>query len=100
MDKNCVIGGRELALRYTVNALCAVEELAGGSLDKLMEKQYTASRLLLWGALRETMPELTLAQAGELIGAHLRAGGTIEEIVNLCADALAEAGFFGVSDEK
>ena len=95
MDKICKIGGRECALRYTVNALCAVEELAGGSLDHLMERQFTASRLLLWGALIESRPEITVADAGEMIGAHIRMGGTLEEIVNLCADALAEGGFFG-----
>lgn len=100
MDKYCVIGGRELRLRYTVNALCALEDLAGGPLDRLMEKQFTASRLLLWGALRESRPDLTLDQVGEMIGAHIRAGGTIEEIVDLCAEALTEAGFLDNPDGK
>lgn len=88
------IAGRALRLYYTVNALCAVEERAGGSLDRLMERQFSATRLLLWGGLMEKQPEITLQQAGELIGAHLASGGTLEEIVNECAQALEVAGFF------
>lgn len=82
-------------MHYSVNALCAVEERAGGSLDGLMERQFSATRLLLWGALTDRQPGITLEEAGELIGAHIRAGGTLEDIVNLCAAALEEAGFFG-----
>lgn len=82
-------------MRYTVNALCAVETLAGGSLDSMMERQFSATRLLLWGGLTDRQPDLTLEQAGELIGAHLKAGGNLEEIVNLCAEGLSEAWFFG-----
>lgn len=95
MEKRVKVGGRELCMRYTVNALCAVEALAGGSLDSMMERQFSATRLLLWGGLTDRQPELTLEQVGELIGAHLKAGGNLEEIVNLCAEGLSEAGFFG-----
>lgn len=94
METRIEIGGRALVLKYTVNALCAVEEHAGGSLDKLMEKQFSATRLLLWGALMEHQPDITLQQAGGLIGAHIASGGSLEEIVNLCAQALESAGFF------
>lgn len=95
MDKRVEIAGRALRMNYTVNALCAVEARAGGSLDALMERQFSAARLLLWGALTEMQPEMTPEDAGALIDAHIRAGGTLEEIVNLCAEALSEAGFFG-----
>lgn len=94
MEKRIEIAGRSFILYYSVNALCAVEERAGGSLDQLMERQFSATRLLLWGALMEKQPEITLQQAGELIGAHIASGGTLEEIVNLCAQALESAGFF------
>lgn len=85
-------------MRYTVNALCAVEERAGGSLDNLMERQFSATRLLLWGGLVERQPELTIEAAGELISRHIQSGGTLEEIVTLCAQALAEAGFFASTE--
>ena len=94
MEKRIEIAGHAFVLHYSVNALCAVEERAGGSLDGLMERQFSATRLLLWGGLMERQPEMTLAAAGELISDHIRMGGTLEEIVNLCAQALSEAGFF------
>ena len=65
MDRRVEIAGRALRMNYTVNALCAVEARAGGSLDALMERQFSAARLLLWGALTERQPEMTLEEAGE-----------------------------------
>jgi len=94
MEKRIEIAGQGMTLLYTVNALCAVEERAGGSLDRLMERQFSATRLLLWGGLLEKQPCITLERAGELISVHLASGGTLEEIVNECADALFRAGFF------
>lgn len=94
MEKRVEIAGRAYLLCYSVNALCAVEERAGGSLDNLMEKQFSATRLLLWGALTERQPGVTLEGAGEIIGEHLKQGGALEDIVNICSEALDEAGFF------
>ena len=87
-------GGRRYPLKYTVNAMCAVEERSGGALDQLMDRQFSACRLLLWGALIAHQPETTLDQAGEIIGSYLIEGGTLEELVNICSEALAAAGFF------
>lgn len=78
-----------------MNALCALEERAGGALDGLMDRQFSAVRLLLWGALLRYQPEITLAGTGDIIDAHLFGGGRLDEIVEICAAALAEAGFFG-----
>lgn len=94
MEKRVEIAGQMYRLCYSVNALCEVERLAGGSLDALMEKQFSACRLLLWGALTEHQSGITLEGAGEIISNHIRMGGCLEDIVNLCAEALAEAGFF------
>ena len=95
MDKRVEIGGEVYRLCYSVNALCEVERLAGGSLDALMEKQFSACRLLLWGALMQHQPGITLEGAGEIISRHIRCGGSLEDIVGVCAEALGEAGFFG-----
>lgn len=95
MDKRVEIAGRAYRLCYSVNALCEVESRAGGSLDGLMEKQFSAARLLLWGALMEHQPEITVRDAGAIITEHISGGGTLDEIVDLCADALSQAGFFG-----
>lgn len=94
MEKRVEIAGKAYRLRYSVNALCEVESWAGGSLDGLMERQFTATRLLLWGGLAELQPEISLQMAGEIIGEHLARGGSLEEIVEICAEGLEEAGFF------
>ena len=94
MEYRAEIGGRSVLLRYTVNAMCAVEDACGGALDEIMERQFSAARLLLWGGMLDGCPNATLAEAGNLIGAHLEKGGTLEEIVEHCAEGMKRAGFF------
>ena len=95
MEVRVEIGGRTLVLKYTVNAMCAMEDVAGGALDTLMDRQFTAARLLLWGGMLECEPGVSLGEAGELIGEHLARGGTLEEVVEFCHEGLRRAGFFG-----
>ena len=95
MEVRLEIAGRSVILRYTVNAMCAVEDAAGGALDNVMERQFTAARLLLWGGMLDKAPETPLSEAGRLIGEHLASGGTLDEIVEACAEAMRRAGFFG-----
>lgn len=95
MEYRVEIGGQSVVLRYTVNAMCAIEDACGGALDEVMNRQFTAARLLLWGGMLDSCPNMTLAQSGELIGAHLAGGGTLEEIVEKCAEGMRRAGFFG-----
>ena len=68
MEMRREIGGRELQMRYTFNSLCAMEERAGGGLAQWNNRQYTPVRLLFWGALIDRQPEITLTEAGNLIG--------------------------------
>lgn len=89
------IAGRPLRLRYTINSLCALEDRAGMPLDRLMDRQFSATRLLLWAGLTPCQPELTVADVGNLIGREVQMGGTLEDIVDLCADGLRAAGLFG-----
>ena len=89
------IAGRPMKLRYTLNSLCALEDRAGMPIDRLMDRQFSATRLLLWAGLAEEQPELTVREAGTLIGRSIALGGSLEDIVDLCADGLREAGFFG-----
>ena len=95
MDYRCENGGKSVVLRYTVNSMCAVEDAAGGALDEVFERQFTAARLLLWGGMLDAEPGLTLKDAGGLVGAHLAGGGTLEQIVEHCAEGMRRAGFFG-----
>ena len=92
--KTVRVAGREWNLRYTVNSLCALEDRAGMSIDRLMDRQFSATRLLLWAGLTHCQPELTVADVGNLIGRDLQMGGTLEDIVDLCADGLRAAGLF------
>ena len=89
------IAGRRLKLRYTVNSLCDVEDRAGMSIDRLMNRQFSATRLLLWAGLCRDQPELSVWDVGMLISDSLAAGGSLEQIVDLCAEGLRDAGFFG-----
>ena len=95
MEYRVEIGGRDVVLAYTVNSMCAVEDRAGGALDGLLEKQFSAARLLLWGGMIERQPETTLAEAGVRISEHMARGGTLEQVIDMCAEALRRAGFFG-----
>ncbi len=47
MEKYIEIAGRNLRMRYTINSLCAVGDKAGEPLDRLMDRQFSATRLLL-----------------------------------------------------
>lgn len=95
MEVRAEIGGREVSLKYTVNSMCAIEDRAGSSLDQLMERQYSAVRLLVWGGMIAERPETSLTEVGEWIGRHLQMGGTLEEIAAVCAGALERSGFLG-----
>ena len=87
------IAGRQLRLRYTFNSVCAIEERAGRALEHMLELRFVPVRLLFWCALTELQPEISLHDAGDMIGAHLQAGGTLTEIAQICLDALERAGF-------
>ena len=99
MEKIIEIAGRSLRMRYTINSLCVVEDRAGMPLDRLLDRQFSATRLLLWGGLTACQPELSVQAVGDLIGESLARGGTLEDIVDLCAEGLREAGFFGAERE-
>lgn len=93
METRKEVAGRQLRLRYTFNSICAIEERAGMALEKLMTRKFGPVRLLFWGALTELQPEITLREAGDMIGAHMQAGGSLDDIARMCLEALERAGF-------
>lgn len=93
------LAGQQYTMRYTVNSLCALEDRAGRPIPDLMALQFSATRLLLWAGLTEEQPEMSLRDVGALIDEFINNGGTLELIVDLCAQGLREGGFFG-PDEK
>ena len=90
------IGGWPLKLRYSVNSLCEVEDRAGMPIDRLMNRQFSATRLLLWAGLTLCQPELSVRDAGDLITAAMRRGDSLERIVELGthAELMAQNGVY------
>ena len=94
------LAGLPLKLNYSVNSLCAMEKQAGMPLDELMKHHFSATRLLLWAGLYPGYPGLTVWDAGELISKHLQRGGTLDEVVTFCADALRASGLLEGDGEE
>lgn len=93
MDKiSFTAGGRERALRYTMGALCRMEEEAGCPLDEITQKEFTALRLLLWGALLHEDASLRPDGAAALADEYLAEGGTLGDLAEKCAAALEASG--------
>ena len=91
MEYTMMIAGEAVALKYTFNSLCAMEALAGGTLENALKKPFTAARLLLWGGIQEK--KISLKGVGELLEKHLQSGGTLEEILEGCLCAMTRSGF-------
>lgn len=87
------LAGKEYPLRYSVNAVCCLEEKLG-NLESLMKSQLSCLRGLLWCGLMEGERGLTLEGAGALLQSHLDQGGALLPISQTIARALEEAGFF------
>lgn len=87
------LNGREYALRYSVNAVCCLEDKLG-SLTELTRNPLSCLRGLLWCGLMETEKGITLEDAGALLQAHLDGGSSLKQVSGQMAAALEEAGFF------
>ena len=87
------LAGRLYALRFTVNAVCCLEESRKAGLDELLKTRLSCIRALLWCGLMEE-ENMTEEEAGTLLQKHLDMGGNLQEVGERLADALAAAGFF------
>lgn len=88
------LSGKNHPLHFTVNALCSLEEKTGTSLDQLQGASLSCIRGLMWCALLQENPALTLSDAGSLLEAHLKSGGSLREVAASLAQALEDACFF------
>lgn len=65
------IGGRDLTLVYTYNAVAELEQLEDAPfvalVSRLANGTALAFRLMLWGALRKYHPEHSLADVGDAL---------------------------------
>lgn len=67
-------GGVPYTLRFSIDALCALEEKSGKGFPSLCTElsdpgkvSLSLMRMMVWAALRDDKPDLTLRDAGELI---------------------------------
>ena len=88
-------------LRFSVDSICEVEEKAGKGFPALADGMGTLEtitvsgvRLLLWGALRESHPDMSVKGAGELIPAF----GGLAAVIPALATAIERA--FPSEDSK
>ena len=86
--------GTPVALRFTVNGLCAMEEASGKPLSALLDGGFSGLRWLLWCGLLPARPGLTPEHAGDIMQDYLARGGTLEELSQECAKGLTTADFF------
>lgn len=92
MSRMISLAGQDFALRYTVNAICCLEEKMEKGLDMLMKTNFSSLRGLLWCGLMET--GVTLEEAGNLLQNHLSSGGNLHQVSTAIVAALEDAGFF------
>ena len=94
MTRSITLNGREYTLRFSVNALCCLEEKTGVSLREMRGDQWRSLRGLLWCGLLEACPHMTPEEAGSLLEAHLQDGGDLKTVSDTLAAALEDACFF------
>ena len=83
-------------LEYTINSVCDLEELTGKDLgESLAAGGFASLRAMLWCGLVEHKQGLTVRDAGNLLQQYIKAGGTMESLVEKMTKAVEHAGFLG-----
>ena len=94
MEHVITLGGKQYALRYTVNSVCALEEMFGMALHQLLMTDVSSVRALLWCGLLHTRQNQVLDVVGCMLDEALASGDALSDIGAVCAKALKDAGFF------
>ena len=87
---------RSYKIEYSYNAFCDIEKESGvKSIDELFpadakDFSLNKTRILLWGGLIEHQPEITLHEAGLILGDVLKKG-TLSELTEALGVAVKEA---------
>lgn len=88
-------------LKYTVNAVADLEEIAGKHLSQIMSAgEFSALRSLFWAGLITTNPGMTFNGAGEVIEAYLNEGHTFEDLMKIVNESIQQAGFLQAQTGK
>lgn len=91
---NVTLCGVDYPVRFSVNALCCLEEKTGKSLAHLQSLDMICLRGLLWCGLMEGKNAPSLEETGDMITRHLQGGGSMETLAHQLAAALEDACFF------
>ena len=85
------LAGKKRKLRFDVNAISEALEHLGQGIDDV--PTLPACRTLLWVGIKhgENRPKFTLEAAGELLHAHLEAGGDLAELATELFNAVVNA---------
>lgn len=79
-EKSVEIDGVEYTFRFSINAICELEELTGLPVTMVigdLERGYIKSmRAIVWAGLRDKHPGVTISQAGDLTQALIAEHGT------------------------
>lgn len=80
-------GGQAYTMRFSIDAICALEEETGKGVVLLSEELSDPAKLrmslvrqVVWAGLRDAHPELTVKQAGELIASSGGLSNMVERI--------------------
>jgi len=87
--------GKSYKLEFTINALCALEEKSGcDSIDELFSSgkiSLTRIRLLIWSGLLEDKPDISVKEAGEIMGSFLKQEDGLEKLTTVLNEAVMAA---------
>lgn len=63
--------GQSLVLKFTTNAICEIEGIFDKPFTRIMSEveKISVRRVLLWGAMLTGKPDVTLADAGDIMDA-------------------------------
>jgi hypothetical protein len=88
---------KKRALKFDINALADFEQETGMGFGQLMHTKavFATARALVWAGLKHEDRTLTVTDVGELLGAYIRDGGDINEVLSTVFKAAAAQGAFG-----
>lgn len=98
--KSIELSSKQYTIEFDINSGCDLEDKAGRPIgevvnDALTNLSLTSNRLMLWGGLRKHYPDMTIAEAGDLL-----IGADRVSVLNTCIEDMKDAGFFGRAATK
>lgn len=99
MKHKIEIDGKAYGIKYSVNALCALEERSGSTfeqhLSQVQKKMSLASIRWLFAVGHQVYdPMLSTNACGDILEDYFLSGGTLENLVDEISKAAEDSGFF------